>query len=69
MIHPEEYGSWKQSDTTIALFKLLTKKREEFKENLILNRYENEDIVKGKAMMILELLSLDYETLNEELHE
>jgi septum formation inhibitor-activating ATPase MinD len=69
MIHKEEYGSWKQQDTTVALFKLLTKKREEFKENLILNRYENEDVVKGKAMMILELLSLDYETLNEELNE
>ena len=67
MIAQEQWHNWKHDEVTEVLFTLLKRKREEMKENLILDRYENESVVKGKALMIQELLELDYETLIEEI--
>jgi hypothetical protein len=69
MISNEEWHTWKYSDTGKVFFSLLRKKREEMKENLINNKYEDEEFVKGKAMVLYELLNLDYESLLEEIND
>jgi hypothetical protein len=68
VLSEEEFQEWKQSPVTKEFFKLLRKQREEFKEQLILDLYENGEWVKGKASALLELIEMKYEDLQEGLH-
>jgi len=69
IITKDEFLEWKDSDVTVEFFNLCLKKREEFKENLISDLYENEEFVKGKAAVLRELLDMKYEDMMEELYE
>lgn len=68
IISEDEFHEWKQSPVTKEFFKLLSKQREEFKEQLICDLYENEEWVKGKASALLELIEMKYDDLQEGLH-
>ena len=69
IITKDEFLEWKQSDVTVELFNLLKKKREEIKENLVSDVYDNEEFVKGKALVMLELIEMKYEDMMEELYD
>ena len=64
----EEFLEWKTSPVTKEFFRLLLLKREEFKEDLILSVYENEETVKGKALVLQELMEMKYEDMSEEMY-
>jgi len=61
----QEYEEWRQHPVTLFILTSLEKKREELKENLVLDNYENEDFVKGKASAILEILEMQYTDVME----
>jgi hypothetical protein len=65
MVTPEEFDYWRASDITKALFKKLEAEREEIKENLVYNAYENADVVKGMCIAIKNLINIEYEDLFE----
>lgn len=61
----DEFLEWKQNPVTVEFFRLLKTKREEFKENLIADVYEDEGFVKGKASAMLELIEMKWSDLQE----
>lgn len=65
VLQESEWLEWKQLDVTKEFFKALKKKREEFKENLANDVYENDSLVKGKAMALLEILEMTFVHLEE----
>ena len=61
----DEFLEWKEHDVTKAFFAKVFAKREQIKEDLIHQLYENPEFACGKAMLAEELLAMDYETFSE----
>jgi hypothetical protein len=60
------FSEWKTHPVTKRLMKLLMREREEMKEGLINNSYENEEDVKGRCRAIGLLMDISYEELANE---
>ena len=65
LVGEEEYLEWRNHPITKEFFKKIKKQREIFKEDLICNLYDNEDFVKGKALLIQEILEMSYSEFKE----
>lgn len=61
----EEFLEWKEHPVTKEFFKVLTLTRENLKENLIRDLYDNDEFVKGKATALLELLEMTFNEIKE----
>ncbi len=60
-----EFLDWKENDVTKAFFKKVLDKREQIKEDVVHQLYDNPEFACGKAMLAEELLSMDYEMFSE----
>ena len=58
-----EFNEWLQSPVTIQLKKALHAEREEMKEGIMQDCYDNPDKVKGMCQAIANLLTVRYEDL------
>jgi len=59
----ELYEEWRFHPITVRLLTLLKADRENMKEGLVQNAFDNEDEVKGRCRAIAILLTLDYKDL------
>ncbi len=66
VVTEEEFLEWKQMSFTKQFFSNLKQKREELKEHVVQNAYENDEFAKGKIMALLELIEMDYPQFMEE---
>ena len=58
-----EFKEWKTHPVTERVFKLLGKEREEMKEGLVYDSYDNPEDVKGRCRAIAIFLSITYEEI------
>ena len=66
VVTKEGFEEWKHHPITKKLMKLLVQEREEMKEGLINNSYEDESDVKGRCRAIGLLVNITYEGLHDE---
>lgn len=66
VVTEDEFLEWKQMSITKQFFSNLKQKREELKEHIVHNAYENDEFAKGKVMALLELIEMNYEQFMEE---
>ena len=69
MEHPiteQDFNDWVTSPVTKKLFKALVNEREDMKEGLVNDNYENPDLVKGRCQAIALLLDVTFEGLYNE---
>lgn len=64
-ITKNDFLEWKQNEVTRTVFKALRKQREDWKEGFIRGEFGNPQYVRGKAELVLELLEMNYESLEE----
>lgn len=60
VITEEEFQEWIGSPVTQRLFKVLGKEREEMKEGLVYDSYDNPEDVKGRCRAIAIILDITY---------
>ena len=65
-ITTEMFEEWVTSPVTQKFFKKILNEREDMKENLINDRYENPEVVKGMCRAIALILDINYEDLHEQ---
>jgi len=61
----ESFEEWKHHPVTKRLMKMLTSDRENMKEGLVNNSFEDEQEIKGRCRAIAILLNIEYEDLFE----
>lgn len=59
----ESFEEWTNHPVTVRLFSLLNKEREEMKEGLVYDSYDNPEDVKGRCRAIAILTGITYEEL------
>ena len=65
LVTEEEFLNWKEDIVTKEFFSKISSKREQIKEDLVHQLYENPDFACGKAMAFLDLLEMKYADLVE----
>jgi len=65
LVSSDSFEEWKHHPVTKRLMKTLSDDREQMKEGLINNAFEDESEVKGRCRAIAVLLNLEYEDLFE----
>jgi len=63
VVTEEAFEEWRHHPVTQRLFKVLGKEREEMKEGLVYNSYEDPEDVKGRCRAIAIILDITYEGL------
>ena len=66
MEHPitlQDFEEWIQNDVTKKVFRVLIQEREDMKEGLVNDNYEQPDLVKGRCQAIALILDITYERL------
>ena len=63
VITEEAFEEWKSSPVTLKLMKMLKADREEMKEGLVYDTFDNPDEVKGRCRAVAIILDLSYEEL------
>lgn len=59
----ETFDEWNHHPVTKRLMKMLLKDREDMKEGLVYDSYDNPEEVKGRCRAIATLINLSYEDL------
>ena len=60
LVTEQSFEEWKHHPVTVKLMQRLKEDREEMKEGLVSNSFDNEDEVKGRCRAIAVLLDLEY---------
>lgn len=60
-----EFLEWKENDVTKAFFKKVLGMREQIKEDLVHQLYDNPEFACGKAQLAEDLLEMNYEVFSE----
>ena len=60
VITEEMFEEWRGHPVTIRVMNMLEKEREEMKEGLIYDAYDNSEEVKGRCRVLAILLTLEY---------
>ncbi|CAB4217152.1 hypothetical protein UFOVP1590_30 [uncultured Caudovirales phage] len=63
VVTEEAFEEWRHHPVTQRLFKILGREREEMKEGLVYDSYDNPENVKGRCQAIAILLGVDYKEL------
>ena len=64
-ITEQEFEEWMSSRVTLRLFKMLRQEREDMKEGLVSDSYEQPELVKGRCQALGLLLELEYRDILE----
>jgi hypothetical protein len=62
-VNPESFEEWKSHPVTQRLMRMLTNDRENMKEGLVTNAFDNEVEVKGRCAAIAVILTIEYSDL------
>lgn len=60
-----DFEEWEHNPCTLKFMQKLREEREQMKEGLVNDVYENPDVVKGMCKSIALILSLEYEDLHD----
>ena len=65
----DDFQAWKQDPVTKRLMAAIRADREQMKEGLVNNAFDNEEGVKGRCQVIAVILDIEYEDLFQQKYE